>query len=78
MPSFLILANCAEYRLFHRLCIYQDRATEHLRPNRKKKKCSILDSFLPCHHCREDHTDKGKLRVFFLDGAICLSAGHQT
>ena len=38
MPSFLILANCAEYRLFHRLCIYQDRATEHLRPNRRKKR----------------------------------------
>ena len=43
MPSFLILANCAEYRLFHRLCIYQDRATEHLRPNRrKKKKCQYV------------------------------------
>ena len=38
MPSIVILANCAEYRLFHRLCIYQDRATEHLRPNQRKKK----------------------------------------
>ena len=34
---FLILANRAEYHFFHRLCIYQDRATEHLRPNSKKK-----------------------------------------
>ena len=38
MPTFVILANCAEYHLFHRLCIYQDRATEHLRPNSRKKK----------------------------------------
>ena len=47
MPSILILANCAEYFLFHRLCIYQDRASEHLRPNqRKKKKCGIPLVFL--------------------------------
>ena len=38
LPTFLILANCAEYLFFHRLCIYQDRATEHLRPNSRKKK----------------------------------------
>ena len=31
-------ANCAVYHLFHRLCRYQDRATEHLRPNSRKKK----------------------------------------
>ena len=37
MPTFLILANRAEYHFFHRLCIYQDRATEHLRPNSRKK-----------------------------------------
>ena len=35
---FLILANRAEYHFFHRLCIYQDRATEHLRPNSRGKK----------------------------------------
>ena len=38
MPTFLILANCAEYPFFHRFCIYQDRATEHLRPNSRKKR----------------------------------------
>ena len=38
MPTLVILANCAEYHFFHRLCIYQDRATEHLRPNSRKKK----------------------------------------
>ena len=37
MPTFLIVANCAEYPFFHRLCIYQDRAIEHLRPNSRKK-----------------------------------------
>ena len=42
MPTFLILANRAEYHFFfHRLCIYQDRATEHLRPNSRKKKCEV-------------------------------------
>ena len=40
LPTFLILANRAEYHFFHRLCIYQDRATEHLRPNSRKKKIS--------------------------------------
>ena len=40
MPTFVILANCAEYHFFHRLCIYQDRATKHLRPNSRKKKAS--------------------------------------
>ena len=28
LPFSLVLANCAVYRLFHRLCRYQDRATE--------------------------------------------------
>ena len=28
----------AKYLFSHRLCIYQDRATEHLRPNSRKKK----------------------------------------
>ena len=34
-------ANCAGYRLFHRLFRYQDRATEHLRPNSRKKKKTV-------------------------------------
>ena len=29
LPFSLVLANCAVHRLFHRLCRYQDRATEH-------------------------------------------------
>ena len=43
MPTFLIRANRAEYHFFHRLCIYQDRATEHLRPNSRKKKTLCYD-----------------------------------
>ena len=33
-----VLVNWAVYPLFDRLCRYQDRATEHLRPNSRKKK----------------------------------------
>ena len=29
LPFSQVPANCAVYRLFHRLCRYQDRATEH-------------------------------------------------
>ena len=29
LPFSLVLANCTVYRLFHCLCRYQDRATEH-------------------------------------------------
>ena len=36
-----VLANWAVYPLFHRLCRYQDRATEHLRPNSRKKKIRL-------------------------------------
>ena len=43
MPTFLILANCAGYHFFHRLCFYQDRATEHLRPNSEEKKIRSRD-----------------------------------
>ena len=34
----LVLANCAMYLFSHRLCLFQDRATVHLRPNSRKKK----------------------------------------
>ena len=34
----LVLANCALYLFSHRLCFYQDRATEHLRPKSRDKK----------------------------------------
>ena len=39
-----VLANCALYCLFHRLCRYLDRATEHLRPNSEKKKAVHVTS----------------------------------
>ena len=53
LPTCLILANRAEYHFFHRLCIYQDRAAEHLRPNSRKKKMLgtlIGDLFLAPRH----------------------------
>ena len=33
----LVLANCAMYYFSPCLCLFQDRATEHLRPNSRKK-----------------------------------------
>ena len=41
-------ANCAGYRLFHRLFRYQDRATEHLRPNSRKKKSFLCTGVQKC------------------------------
>ena len=59
MPTFLILANRAEYHFFHRLCIYQDRATEHLRPNsRKKKSCSPIQC-MTASYCEDVSCPEG-------------------
>ena len=61
MPTFLILANCAGYHFCHRLCFYQDRATEHLRPNSEKKK-SFSQLGL-----ESNHTGSTTQSLFFLE-----------
>ena len=48
----LVLANCAMYLFSHRLCLFQDRATVHLRPNSRKKTLAHLESCLGARNPR--------------------------
>ena len=80
LASILILANCAEYRLFHRLCIYQDRATEHLRPNQRKKKLmsalAIILIFLLIESCIRIEMAVGSVAVRDVVASFFALAPH--